>query len=139
MGLDWILQPAMTYAVLAVGLALCLFLFVSMKRDLFASEARGQKKLKALEADWRAKMETVDERWNELSQISTLLVAPAPPRSGLNLNKRSQALQMNRRGETAPDIAVALAIPQNEVELLVKVQKIVLSSLEKPASKAAGV
>jgi hypothetical protein len=139
MRLDWILQPALTYAVLAIGLALCLFLFVSMKRDLFASEARGQKKLKALEADWQAKMETVDERWKELSQISTLLVAPAPPRSGLNLNKRSQALQMNRRGETAPDIAVALAIPQNEVELLVKVQKIVLSSLEKPASKAAGV
>jgi hypothetical protein len=130
MRLEWILHPAMPYAVIATGLALCLYLFVSVKRDLRASEARSGKKLAALEADW-------DERWKELSQVSSLLVPPPPPRSGLNLNKRSQALERHRRGETPPEIAAALALPQNEVELLVKVQRIVLSSLEKPAARAA--
>jgi hypothetical protein len=122
----------MPYAEIAIGLALCVYLFVSVKRDLRAGEARLGKKLAALEADW-------DERWKELSQVSSLLVPPPPPRSGLNLNKRSQALERHRRGEPPPEIAAALAIPRNEVELLVKVQRIVLSSLDKPSSRAAGL
>jgi hypothetical protein len=139
MRLEWILHPVMPYAEIAIGLALCVYLFVSVKRDQRAGEARLGRKLAALEADWQAKMESLDERWNELSQISSLLVPPQPPRSGLNLNKRSQALERHRRGETPPEIAAALAIPRNEVELLVKVQRIVLSSLDKPSSRAAGL
>jgi len=79
------------------------------------------KKLQPMEAHWNAKMESLDERWKELSQISSLL---APPRSGLNLSKRSQALQMFLRGETPLDISAALSIPRNEFELLVKVQQV---------------
>ena len=139
MRLEWILHPVMPYAEIAIGLALCVYLFVSVKRDLRAGEARLGKKLAALEADWQAKMETLDERWNELSHISSVLVPPPPPRSGLNWNKRSQALERHRRGETPPEIAAALAIPRNEVELLVKVQRIVLSSMDKPSSRAAGL
>jgi hypothetical protein len=140
MHLDWIiLHPAMPFAATAIGLSLCLLLFVSLKRDLRAGEARSSKKLAALETDWRAKMENLDERWKELSQVSNLLIPPPPPRSGLNLNKRSQALQMSRRGETPLEIANALAIPQNEVELLIKVQHIVLSGVDKPSARAAGL
>jgi hypothetical protein len=139
MRLEWILHPVMSYAEIAIGLALCVYLFVSVKRDLRAGEARLSKKLAALETDWQAKIESLDERWNELSQISSVLVPPQPPRSGLNLNKRSQALERHRRGETPPEIAAALSIPRNEVELLVKVQRIVLSSMDKPASRAAGL
>jgi hypothetical protein len=134
MRLEWILHPVMTYAEIAIGLFLCSYLFISLKRDLHASEARLGKKLAALGTDCQVKMESLDERWAELSQVSSLLVPPPPPRSGLNLSKRSQALQMHRRGESAPEIAAALAIPQNEVELLVKVQTMALSGLEKPAA-----
>ena len=122
MHLEWLLSPASPYAAVAIGIGLCLFLFVSLKRDLRACEARSMKKLEAMETDWNAKMQRLDERWEELSQISGLLVAPAPPRSGLNLSKRSQALQMFRRGETPQDISAALSIPRNEVDLLVRVQ-----------------
>jgi len=124
MHLDWLLNPAALYAAVATGAILCLYLFVSLKRDLSAVESRSMKKLQAMEAHWKAKMETLDERWKELSQISSLLVPPAPPRSGLNLSKRSQALQMFRSGETPLDISAALSIPRNEVELLVKVQQV---------------
>jgi hypothetical protein len=132
MSLEWILHPVMSYAEIAIGLALCAYLFVSVKRDLRAGEARLGKKLAAMEAEW-------DERWKELSQVSSLLIPPPPPRSGLNLTKRSQALERYRRGETPPEIAAALAIPRNEVELLVKVQRIVLSSQDKPSARAAGL
>jgi hypothetical protein len=124
MHLEWILHPAGPYAAIAIGMALCLFLFGSLKRDLSAGDARQAKKLAALEQDCRARMESLDERWKELSHISDLLVAPAPPRSGLNLNKRSQALQMVRRGETPQAISAVLSIPQNEVELLIKVHRV---------------
>jgi hypothetical protein len=139
MRLDGILHPVISYALMAAGMGLCLFLFASLKRDMRAAEVRCQKKLAALEMNWRGKMEALDERWTELSQISSLLVPPPPTRSGLNLNKRSQALQMSRRGEKPQDIAAALSIPQNEVELIMKVQKIVLCGLEAPASRAAGL
>ena len=124
MHLEWLLNPVLSYATIAIGMALCLFLFVSLKRDLAASEARSMKKLAALEVEWIAKMESLNERWKELSQISNLLVPPAPPRSGLNLSKRSQALQMFRRGETPQDISAALSLPRNEVDLLIKVYKV---------------
>jgi hypothetical protein len=84
------------------------------------------KKLEAMETDWNAKMEILAERWEELSQVSGLLVPPTPPRSGLNLSKRSQALQMFRRGETPQEISATLSIPRNEVELLVKVHELTL-------------
>jgi hypothetical protein len=125
MRLDWILlHPAAPYAALATGMVLCLFLFVSLKRDLRGAEERSRKKLAALEADLAAKSAVLDERWSELSQISGLLVSPAPLRSGMNVTKRSQALQMSRRGESPKEIAATLSLPQNEVDLLVKVQRI---------------
>jgi hypothetical protein len=58
-------------------------------------------------------------------------VAPLPglPKPGLNLNKRSQALRMHRRGEGPEQIAAALELPRQEVDLLLKVHRIVLSSV----------
>jgi hypothetical protein len=59
------------------------------------------------------------------------LAAPLPglPKPGLNLNKRSHALRMHRRGEGAEQIASALELPRQEVDLLLKVHRIVLSSV----------
>jgi len=137
MHLEWILHPAAPYAAIAIGMALCLFLFLSLKRDLRAGDVRWGKKLAALEQDYGARMESLDERWKELSHISNLLVAPAPPRSGLNLNKRSQALQMVRRGETPQAISAVLSIPQNEVELLVKVHQVGQADSPSPTDPSA--
>ena len=40
MRLEWILHPAMPYAVNAIGLAVCLFLFASLTHDIHAGQAR---------------------------------------------------------------------------------------------------
>ncbi|HUB82914.1 MAG TPA: hypothetical protein VMB03_29145 [Bryobacteraceae bacterium] len=56
-------------------------------------------------------------------------VAPPVPRAGLNLCKRSQALRMHRKGDPPERIAAALEIPQQEVDLLIKVHRIVLGHL----------
>jgi DNA-binding NarL/FixJ family response regulator len=50
--------------------------------------------------------------------------APEPnPLSGMNLNKRTQAVRLLRRGEDVGHIAAALGVPRGEVELLVRVQQ----------------
>jgi hypothetical protein len=44
----------------------------------------------------------------------------ARPRPGFNLNQRSQALRMHRRGETREPIARSLGIPLQEVDLSIQ-------------------
>ena len=58
-------------------------------------------------------------------------VAPPPgmPKPGLNLSKRSHALRMHRRGQPAEQIAAALELPRQEVDLLLKVHRIVISNV----------
>ncbi len=124
-----LLHPAGPYTIIALGLTLCLFLFVTLKRDLRMAEARSRRNFKSLDTALKEKEALLDERLDELTRVSGLLVSPEPPRSGLNLTKRSQVLQMHRRGSAPSEIAAALALPQNEVDLLLKVHRIVLSSL----------
>jgi DNA-binding NarL/FixJ family response regulator len=84
----------------------------------------------------RAEMETaLDGLRSELSgcagQVRELMQQPAAqaPGPGMNLSKRSQALRLYRRGDSAGQIAAALRVPLQEVELLLKVQRIVIGSL----------
>ena len=80
-------------------------------------------------------------QFRDLQQKDTHLPAapatpamPTMPKQGFNLNKRSQALRMHRRGDTPEQIASALEMPLQEVRLLLKVQQIVLSSVAEPAA-----
>ena len=128
MRLEWIiLHPATLPAMLTVSLSMCLFLFISLKRDLWRAEKRWRSRVEALEAGIEAKAQAFDERWNELSQMSPQPAPPAALRSAMNQTKRSQVLQMLRRGVEPDEIAATLSLPLNEVELLVKVNEIALS------------
>ena len=49
--------------------------------------------------------------------------------AGLNLTKRAQALRLHRRGDSPDQIAALLGVPLQEVDLLLKVQRIVLTNL----------
>jgi hypothetical protein len=56
-------------------------------------------------------------------------ILPAVPRAGLNLSKRSQALRMHRKGDPPDQIAAALAVPLQEVDLLIKIHRMIVSNL----------
>ena len=56
-------------------------------------------------------------------------VLPTKLRHGLNLTTRSQVLRMHRHGETAENIARALEVPRQEVDLLLKVHGILISGI----------
>jgi hypothetical protein len=59
------------------------------------------------------------------------------PTSGLNLSRRSQALRMHRRGEAPDQIAASLGVPRQEVDLLVKVHRIVVGATPAPSGREA--
>ena len=66
---------------------------------------------------------------HDLQKHPPVALSPGLPKPGFNLNKRSHALRMHRHGEDAGQIAAALDLPRQEVELLLKVHRIVLSSV----------
>jgi hypothetical protein len=65
----------------------------------------------------------------EEARVVSHTVAVSPERGGLNLNRRSQALRLHRRGESPTQIAAELRVPLQEVLLLIKVHEIVMSTI----------
>ena len=65
------------------------------------------------------------------------------PKNDIHLAKRTQAIRMNRRGESAATIAGALEVPRNEVELLLKVatapRQSALSFVRSPPSEVGEI
>ena len=56
-------------------------------------------------------------------------VVPPMPRAAFNLAKRSQALRMHRHGDRPEQIAAALELPLQEVELLLRIHRLVISTV----------
>jgi hypothetical protein len=73
-------------------------------------------------------IESLQAQMEDRRQSPAMKFAIAP-RACLNLEKRSQALRMHRRGESPAQIATLLEIPLQEVELLLKVHRIVLRGI----------
>jgi hypothetical protein len=123
--------PLAPYALAALGLLVCLFLTVSAESDLRrlkgklgrrgAPESPGARSLEARLAD-------LTERLREAEDRAGANALPLPPKSSLNVNKRTQVLRLARRGEPVEKIAALLGIPRREVELLLKVQALSAAS-----------
>ena len=78
--------------------------------------------------DLKLRLEAMTLRLRDSEERAGVLVAPEPPRSGLNLTKRSQVIRMSRRGERAENIAASLSLPRGEVDLLLKINALVANS-----------
>src|SRR6266853_2075723 len=117
--LQRIVIPLSPFALIAAGVILCLYVFLSLKKEIQALKAKLEEHEMRLEAGLRGlqpELDSLRQGLQESEDRAGLLVAPAPPRSGLNLNKRSQALRMYRRGEIPVNIAAALGLARREVD-----------------------
>jgi hypothetical protein len=56
-------------------------------------------------------------------------ILPGNPRPSMNVTRRSQALRLHRKGDSAERIAEMLAVPRQEIDLLLKVHQLVLNTL----------
>jgi hypothetical protein len=121
-----LLQYLPIYALVVISLGLCMYLFVSAKREIRRLQRRTKQQNVLLQEAYdrmEFAVEQLRTQFQELDGKAGELVPPSPARSGMNLNKRTQAARMFRRGERPEQIAAALSLPQNEVALLFKVHQ----------------
>lgn len=124
-----------------VGLSvLALFQAQSAARILERRVRARQAGLEAALQSTQQGMDGLAAEVRDLQRQPAAAAMPALPRACLNLSTRSQALRMHRRGDAPPQIAAALEVPLQEIELLLKVHRIVLENLvvnAKPGPTAA--
>jgi len=102
----------------------------SLLRDLPRTSSEGQPPYESAVEVLQKNIESLQAQLQDMRrQAPVMALAAPPPRAGLNLEKRSQALRMHRRGESPAQIAAVLEIPLQEVQLLMKVHTIVLRSI----------
>jgi hypothetical protein len=118
--------------LVAVAASCLLYTFVlHMKMRTLGRRSREQRE--QLEGRVTQIAETAEQLKAQLAEMEKPQWMPAQP---LNLNKRGQILRMRRRGERPETIAGALALPRNEVELLLKVHDLSQEQVEKGAVAA---
>ena len=137
MNYDWLMNPvnqmAILSGVLGVGLLGSLTLWVSLKMDVRA----GKKSLETLRESTDATIQELRASIEALKAIPVVEAAPPVAHGGgvmavqgLNLTNRTKALRMHRRGESVGSIAASLGVAQEEIELLLKLERL----LEVPAA-----
>ena len=120
MQFDWIASPVTLCAFLAVALISMLVLFVSLKCEIGTARRLAQQAGEAVDAARSGLAAELASMRETLPPVETA----ASSGDCLNLTRRAAALRMDRRGETVATIAAALRVPQNEIELLLKLQKL---------------
>jgi hypothetical protein len=120
-------------AVLAVA-AIGVSLFAVWRSQVLAelADQRSHGRIKSLQSTVEELQRTVAAQAAHIEDLQSLpfpaSASSATLRTGLNLTKRSQILRMHRSGDAPDHIASALELPQQEVDLLIKVHRIVLQS-----------
>ena len=124
------IQLAAMCAVALAGVLMSAFTLFRSSKAIHAFEelSREQGRQFAAEIEpLKSAIETMAGEIRELQQQPSFSGA-ALPKQTLNLTKRSQALRMNRRGDGPEQIAAALEMPLQEVDLLLKVHRIVVNN-----------
>jgi len=75
------------------------------------------------------RMDNLGSQVDALERQPAVTLTPGVPKPGMNVVKRAQALRLYRRGERPEKIAAALELPRQEVDLLLKVHRIVISNI----------
>jgi hypothetical protein len=133
------LIPLAPFILIGINSVLGLFFFLCLEHELRIMGLVWKRRQSAQEAateQLKTHMAELSGRVLDAEERSGVLVPPSPPKSGLNLNKRTQAIRMSRRGEQAEKIAAALNLPRREVELLLKVHGRAVYSSQDFSSRA---
>ena len=123
---------AILFGLVLTSLALCFLVLTRVRGLIDDTEQRrraDQEQARTRLDELRQELQAVTAQWQEIRQHAASPAAQSVPRSGLNLSKRSQALRMSRRGDAPLEIATSLGVPLQEVDLLLKVHRIVIRNL----------
>jgi hypothetical protein len=132
-------HPVAYYGALSAAMSACLYLFVSVARDMESLRRRFDRRMTDAEkesgtiglqvasletrlGEWAGRTRDVEEKVAGLAALRR----PQALTTGVDANQRTQVLRLARRGDRAEQIAAELRVPKSEVELLLKVQRAVV-------------
>ena len=100
----------------------CLGLFLSSKIEIARFQSQTGKSISSTTAGLDSLAAEIQQLRQSMEGIEN--TPSTPPGPGINLTRRAQVLKMHQRGEQLETIAGALRISRNEIELLLKLQKL---------------
>jgi transposase-like protein len=143
------LLTLLPYLTVVVNLALVLGILLGLNQRVRELRARAGKQEKALEtetarlsaeiAELKGQLQELEQSDHSLAPAAAASGAPATTGSSVSTTLRSRVLKMHRLGQSPDRIAGALRVPQGEVDLLVKVHKIVMRPYEEVVLAPLGV
>ena len=114
---------AALFGLLVVGMAASFLVWFFVSAWSAGADRRAERDRARLEAELiaaRLTLEDVERRAHALTPTQPVSIDPA---------RRSQALRLARRGRTAEEIARELAIPVQEVVVLLKVHRLIVKNV----------
>jgi len=113
-------------ALLAAGIVLCAYLFLSLKQELRLLRKRHLEQTELADhtaGQLRSEIAHLKQAFVEVERKASQLPQLSPPKPAMNTTRRSQILRMHRRGEGPDQIAAALGVPKGEIDLLLKIDQ----------------
>lgn len=130
MAISIIILAAAVFSLSGVALSVFAVWHVRALAGSVASGIEAARDDSELRADQlRERLDALAGQFRELERQPAVTLTPGIPKPGMNSVKRSQALRMHRRGDRPEQIAAALELPRQEVDLLLKVHSIVISGV----------
>ena len=134
------LLTLLPYLTVAANLLLVLGVLLGLNQRVRHLRARTGKQEKALEtetarlsaetAELKARILELEQTDNSITSVAAAAGPATPTGNSVNSTLRSKVLKMHRLGQSADCIAGSLRVPKGEVDLLVKVHKIVMRPYE---------
>jgi hypothetical protein len=128
------------YLTVVANLVLVLGIMLGLNQRMCQLRARAGRQEAALEketarlsaeiAELKTQVLDIEQTDNSIAQGTAAPNAAAATGSSLNNTVRSKVLKMHRLGQSPDRIAGSLRVPKGEVDLLVKVHKIVMRPYE---------
>ena len=131
------------YIFLVVSLAVCLSLFYGISQRMQKLRVRLEKceaRIQTESAQLATGIQSIKARVEDIEDgrpPADTTVSMTSSGSGFNSTVRSKVLKMHRLGQSPDKIAEALRVPKGEVDLLVKVHRIVMRPYEEGVSPVA--
>jgi hypothetical protein len=122
MRLDWIMNPLALYGALAAAMIAFLVTWLGVEARIRVLRQTAMQSGLALAQQFEEMGAAMEGLRENVAEIGS---RPAPADTRLNPARRALALRMRRRGASAATVAAALGVPQNELDLLWKLQKVV--------------
>jgi DNA-binding NarL/FixJ family response regulator len=128
MGAGWLIA-ILAFGLLGTGVGVAIRQGVLARRELEWLRADVKARLEELERalgklEWD--VEAAVQAAKQMERALEALPEAGPPRPSINVSRRAQVLRLYRQGERPEQIAAALSLPLNEVELLLKVHQIAM-------------